>query len=127
LGVGGRSDVGTCRAHVSGDLCALYLGDEVMGLITGSGYLDFGIFTLDFRTFRLVSKFWRTCRTSVLAGSHWHRGFFFIARSDVSLAMGEAVGVRFGDCPDRVGRPSDLHRGGVSRRTFGNGISTAYR
>lgn len=49
MGVGGRSDVGTCRAHVSGDLCALYLGDEVMGLITGSGYLDFGIFTYGFQ------------------------------------------------------------------------------
>jgi hypothetical protein len=30
---------------------ALYLGDGVMGLITGSGYLDFGIFTYGFQDF----------------------------------------------------------------------------
>lgn len=35
---------------------ALYLGDGVLGLITGSGYLDFGIFTFGVQDFPMPFK-----------------------------------------------------------------------
>lgn len=35
---------------------ALYLADAVLGLLTGSGYLDFGIFTLGFQSYPLGFK-----------------------------------------------------------------------